>query len=76
MSASEGASRLGLARWQAAPWAGFGKEGIRFDAVKVKRLVDAHPAFSDLQQTRDASPIWARYVLQKSSRIAAVSQFR
>ncbi len=53
-----------------------GRESIRFDAVKIKLLADAHPAFSHLQQIRDSSPFWSRYFQQRKPKTARVSQFR
>ena len=52
-----------------------GRESIRFDAVKIKLLADAHPAFSHLQQIRDLSPFWSRYFQQRRSKTAPVSPF-
>jgi hypothetical protein len=53
-----------------------GRESIRFDAVKIKLLTDAHPSFSYLQQIRDASPFWSRHFQQRPSETGAVSRFR
>ena len=53
-----------------------GRESIRFDAVKIKLLADAHPSFSYLQQIRDASPFWSRHFQQRPSETGAVSRFR
>ena len=53
-----------------------GRESIRFDAVMIKLLADAHPAFSHLQQIRDSSPFWSRYFLQRKRKTAPFSRFR
>ena len=53
-----------------------GRESIRFDAVKIKLLTDAHPSFSYLQQIRDASPFWSRHFQQRPSETGAISRFR
>ena len=53
-----------------------GRESIRFDAVKIKLLTDAHPLFSYLQQIRDASPFWSRHFQQRPSKTGAISHFR
>lgn len=53
-----------------------GKESIRFDAVKIKLLADAHPTFSYLQQIRDSSPFWSRHFQQRRSKTAPVSPYR
>jgi hypothetical protein len=53
-----------------------GRESIRFDAVKIKLLADAHPTFSYLQQIRDSSPFWSRHFQQRRSKTASVAPFR
>jgi hypothetical protein len=53
-----------------------GRESIRFDAVKIKLLADAHPSFSYLQQIRDESPFWSRHFQQRPSETGAFSRFR
>jgi len=53
-----------------------GRESIRFDAVKIKLLADAHPSFSYLQQIRDESPFWSRHFQQRPSETEAFSRFR
>ncbi len=52
-----------------------GRESIRFDAVMIKLLADAHPAFSHLQQIRDSSPFWSRYFLQRKRKTVPFSRF-
>ena len=44
-----------------------GRESIRFDAVKIRAVADAHPSFSYLQQIRDESPFWSRHFQQRPS---------
>ena len=53
-----------------------GRESIRFDAVKIKLLADAHPSFSYLQQIRDSSPFWSRHFQRRPTETGAVSRFR
>jgi len=53
-----------------------GRESIRFDAVKIKLLADAHPSISYLQQIRDPRPFWSRHFQQRPSETGAVSRFR
>src|SRR3974377_2039647 len=53
-----------------------GRESIRFDAVKIKLLADAHPSFSYLQQIRHASPFWSPHFQQQPTETRAVSRFR
>jgi len=50
-----------------------GGESVRFDAVMIKLLADAHPALSNLQQIRDSSPFWSRYFLQRKRKTVPVS---
>ncbi len=53
-----------------------GRQSIGFDAVTIKLLADAPPAFSHLQQIRDSSPFWSRYFLQRKRKAAPVLRFR
>lgn len=53
-----------------------GRESIRFDAVTIKLLAEAHPAFSHLQQIRDSSTFWSRYFLQRKRKTTPISRFR
>jgi hypothetical protein len=53
-----------------------GRESIRFDAVKIKLLADAHPTFSYLQQIRDSSPFWSRHFQQRRFKTASFAPFR
>ena len=53
-----------------------GRERIRFDAVMIKLLPDAHPSFSHLQQIRDSNPFWSHHFQQRPPKAAPVSRFR
>jgi hypothetical protein len=53
-----------------------GRERIRFDAVMIKLLADAHPSFSHLQQIRDSNPFWSHHFQQRPPKTAPVSRFR
>ncbi len=53
-----------------------GRERIRFDAVMIKLLADAHPSFSHLQQIRDSSPFWSHHFQQRPRKTAPVTRFR